>query len=85
MNSTVYRILAVVVANGFAALVLRIAERRYPELRGGLTGLYATAMIVGFSCFFRDMPALWVAPLYLLSSVDLLRSLRKRLIATKAM
>lgn len=85
MNSTVYRILAIVVANGSAALVVRIVERRYPELRGGLMGFYTTLMLVGFSCFLRDMPALWVAPLYLLSSVDLLRSMRKRLIATKAM
>lgn len=84
MNSTVYRLLAVVVANGAAAIVVRIAERRYPELRGVLNGLYTTVMVFGFCCFFRDMPALWVAPLFLLSSVTLINSLRKRLLAIKA-
>ncbi|MBA4388633.1 MAG: hypothetical protein C0404_11680 [Verrucomicrobia bacterium] len=79
-----YRLLAMVVAIGSATLVVRIVERRYPELRGGLIGLYTTVMLVGFSCFFHDMPALWVAPLYLLSSMDLVRSLRKRLIDTRA-
>jgi energy-converting hydrogenase Eha subunit G len=84
VNNTVYRFLAIVVANGSAALVVRIVERRYPELRGALNGLYLTVMVAGFSCFFHDMPALWVAPMFLLSSATLIRLVRKRLLAANA-
>ncbi|MBK6900623.1 MAG: hypothetical protein IPH09_15685 [bacterium] len=79
MNGTAYRFLAIVVSNGAAYLAVRIVERRYPELRGALHGLYTTVMVCGFCCFFRDMPALWVAPMFLLSAAALIISLRKRL------
>lgn len=79
MNGTVYRLLAVAVSNGAAYLVVRIVERRYPELRGALNGLYSTVMVFGFCCFFRDLPAFWVAPMFLLSAATLIMSLRKRL------
>lgn len=84
MNGPVYRLLAVAVSNGAAFLVMRIVERRYPELRGMLNGLYTTVMVFGFCCFFRDLPALWVAPLFLLSSAALIGSLRKRILAEQA-
>ena len=83
MNDTAYRLLAIAVANGAAGLGVRIVERQLPELRGALVGLYLTFMLVGFSFFFRDMPVLWVAPLFLLAAVTQLRSVRRRLLSTK--
>ena len=83
MSDTAYRLLAIVVANGGAGLAVRIVERKLPELRGALVGLYLTFMLFGFSFFFRDRPVLWVAPLFLFAAVTQLHSVRKRLLSAK--
>ena len=73
-----YRMIAIIVANGVAYLSVFFVERSMPELKGGLWGLYSTVMMVGFSFFFRDIPLIWVSPLFLISAGHLLWSVRKR-------
>ncbi len=84
MNDLTYRLLAITVANGSAWVAVRLVERRLPELRGALVGLYVTLMLFGFSFFFRDLPFVMVAPLFVLATVTLLFSVRKRMAARKS-
>lgn len=78
MDSTIYGLIAIVVANGSGGLALRLVERRLPELKGALNGFYTTVMLVVFSFFFYDLPFISVSPLFLLSAIMLLRSVRRR-------
>lgn len=77
MSAPLSHLLAIAVACGGSGLLVRAIERRWPDLRGRLGGLFALLALVGFSLFFRELRLVVAAPLILLAAWDLIRSLRR--------